>query len=184
MTALLASARPGRRERKAPLKVCCAVLFLAMGSLAYAQTTRAAPPLRMGLWQTEVTVEVSGLSGSTDAPSTIVKRHCMQAESWKETMQKMQNQNPSDGCTTSNLQQDEHHLSFDQSCQAKDGLTTIAHVELHLDNKEAMHGTMSMNMTAPGLSQSMSSKSSFRSKFVSADCGSLKPDEQRDAPPS
>lgn len=162
------------------------VLFLAMSGLGSAQTARstpAMPPLRMGLWQTEVTVEVSGLPGSTGAPSTIVKRHCMKAESWKETMQQMQNQAQPDGCTTTHVEQDEHHLAFDQSCKGGDGFSATAHVEVRLDSKEAMHGTMSMNMTVPGAPRGMATRSTFKSEFVGADCGDLKPGEQRDAPP-
>ena len=163
------------------------LLFLATAGLASAQTPQAkpaAPPLRMGLWQSEITVEMSGLPGGTGAPSTTVKRHCMQAESWKETMQQMQNQDQPGGCTTSNVQQDEHHMAFDQSCKAKDGFTTTAHVELQLDSKEAMHGSLSMKMIVPGMAQAITSQSTFKSKFVNADCGNLKPGEQKDAPPS
>ena len=161
-----------------------ALLFFATATLASSQTTHttpAVPPLRMGLWQSEITVEITGLPGSTGAPHTVVKRHCMTAESWKETMQQMQNQTP--GCTTSNLRQDEHHLAFDQSCSFSGGILATAHVDMQLDSNEAMHGTISMNTTGPSLPQGMASKSTVRSKFLNSDCGDLKPGEQRDAPP-
>lgn len=159
-------------------------LLLFPATLVCAQTPPAVPPLRMGLWESEITVEISGFPGGTGVPSTLVKRHCMQPESWKETMQQMQNQNPSAGCTTANLQQDEHHVAFDQTCKGTDGFLATAHVEMQLDSKEEMHGNLSMKVTAQGLPQPMTSKSTFKSKFIQADCGDLKPGEQQDAPPT
>ncbi|HLJ79273.1 MAG TPA: DUF3617 family protein [Acidobacteriaceae bacterium] len=155
------------------------VLLLFPAALVSAQITPATPPLRTGLWQTEITVEVSGLPGSTGAPSTVVKRYCMKPGSWKDLVQ---NPDSSADCTTANLQQDAHHLAFDQTCRGKDGLTATAHVEMELDSKEAMHGTSSMNMTVPGLPHGMMSKSRFKWKYVTAECGDLKPGEQRDGP--
>jgi hypothetical protein len=155
------------------------VRLLFPAALVFAQTTPATPPLRMGLWQTEITVEVSGMPGPTGTTTTMVKRYCMKAGDWKDLAQ---NPDPSAGCTIANLQQDEHHLAFDQSCRGKDGFTATAHVEMELDSKEAMHGTSSMNMTVPGLPHGMTSKSRFKWQYVTAECGDLKPGEQRDGP--
>lgn len=166
------------------MKIRFAVLFLAMGSLASAQSTPAAPALHMGLWQSEVTVEISGMSGGTGAPRRIVKQSCMKRDSWKKALEQMQNQRQQVSCTTSNLQQDEHHVSFDESCTAEHNVTSTMHIAMELDSKEAMHGTTSVNISGPDVPQGISIKSTIRSKFLKSDCGALKPGEQQDAPPT
>lgn len=162
------------------------LLILAVAGPAYAQiaqTTPAPPPLRMGLWQSEIAVEISGMPGS-NAPRTIVKQSCMSAESWKQALQQMQSQRQPVSCTTSNLQQDEHHVSFDEACTAEQGISSTMHIEMQLDSEEAMHGTTSVNISGPGVPEGISMKSRIQSKFLTTDCGDLKPGEQRDAPPS
>lgn len=166
------------------MKLRFAVLFLAMASPASAQSTPAAPALHMGLWQSEVTVEISGMSAGTDAPRTIVKQSCMMADSWKKALEQMQSQQQQVSCKTSNLQQDEHHVSFDESCTAEHNVTSTMHIVMELDSKEAMHGTTSVNISGPDVPQGISIKSTIRSKFLKSDCGNLKPGEQQDAPPT
>ena len=165
------------------MKLRIAVLFLATGSLASAQSTTATPALHMGLWQSEVTVEISGMSSGTGAPRRIVKQSCMIGDSWKKALEQMQNQQQV-SCTTSNLQQDEHHVSFDESCTAEHNITSTMHIAMELDSKEAMHGTTSVNISGPDVPQGISIKSTIRSKFLKSDCGALKPGEQQDAPPT
>lgn len=164
------------------MKLHICLLLLAPVPIALAQTAPAVPPLKMGLWQSEVTVEISGMPSGTGAPRTIVKQHCMTEESWKRSMQEMQGQQNNASCKMSNLQQDEHHLSFDENCTSQQTYTVAAHIDMHLDSEEEIHGTASMNMSGSGLPQGMSMKSTIRSKFVKSDCGDLKPGDQRDAP--
>lgn len=164
------------------MKLPIFMLLLSPASIVLAQATPAVPPLKMGLWQSEVTVEMSGLPSGTGAPRTVVKQHCMTEDGWKKSMQDMQGQQNNANCKMSNLQQDEHHLSFDENCTSQQNYSVTAHIDMHLDSEEEMHGTASMNMSGSGLPQAMSMKSTIRSKFLKSDCGDLKPGDQRDAP--
>lgn len=159
-------------------------LFLLLTSLAAAQTDPLAPPpIKMGLWQSEVSVDLSGIpnmpSGAASAPKTSTHQSCMTPDSWKKAMQSLHNQQPSVNCTTSNMQQDAHHLSFDEQCSTQQGYNTSIHVDMQLDSDQAMHGTSAVKMSGPAFPQGMTMNSTIRSKFLSADCGSLKPGEAK-----
>ena len=66
----------------------------------------APPPIKMGLWQSSVTLNSTGMGLAGGHP--ITSQSCYTPDSWKHSMQKMQSRHPSANCTTSNMQQDSH----------------------------------------------------------------------------
>ncbi len=156
-----------------------------------AQTdTMAPPPIKMGLWQSEVTVTTARMenpAADNDAHTvhTTVRRSCMTSDTWKKNMQAMHEQQHQQevNCTTTNMQQDAHKMSFDQQCTADQGYNTSVHVKMQLDNEEGMHGTPDIKMSGPVFPQGISMHSAIKSKYLSADCGEIRPGEQRDVKP-
>jgi len=157
-------------------------LFLSSAAGASAQVPNIAPPpIKMGLWQSSVTVNASGMGAPGGHP--ITNQSCYTPESWKQAMQQMQSRQQKMTCTTSNLQQDSHKMSFDGQCSADQGMTVSYHVEMFLDSDEAMHGTSSVKMSGPQFPQGMSMSSAITSKFISSDCGAVKPGESKPVHP-
>jgi hypothetical protein len=153
-----------------------ATLF-SFAALASAQTPTP-PPMKMGLWQSEITVQMSGMpNGMTMTPTTITSQSCMTSDTWQDSLRNMQNrqQNMPANCTTSNLQQDAHHISFDASCTAQQGISTTLHVDMQFDGDEGMHGTTTASMSGPNMPSGMQMNSTIKSKFLSSDCGDVKP---------
>lgn len=163
-----------RFTRVAPL-----LLLLSCFAVAAAQVPAglAPPPIKMGLWQSSVTVNASLMGGAGAHP--ITNQSCYTPDSWKQSMQRMQSRQPNMNCTTSNMQQDSHKLSFDGQCSSTQGMNVTYHIEMFLDSDEAMHGTSSVKMTGPQFPQAMTMTSVISSKFISADCGSIKPGESK-----
>jgi hypothetical protein len=167
-----------------------ATLF-SIAALAAAQTP-APPPMKMGLWQTEVSVQMNGMpNGAGVPPRTITTQSCMTPDTWKDSLQNAQNRqhNPAANCTTSNVQQDSHHYSADMVCSGNQGFTTTIHVDMQFDSDESMHGTTAATFGGGGAAQGMSMNSTIKSKFLSSDCGDVKPGRGKmvgsgQAPPS
>ena len=141
----------------------------------------APPPIKMGLWQSSVTLNSTGMGLAGGHP--ITSQSCYTPDSWKHSMQKMQSRHPSANCTTSNMQQDSHKLSFDGQCSEAQGMSVTYHVEMFLDSDEAMHGSSRAKMSAPQFPQGMSMNSVINSKFISSDCGDIKPGESKPVHP-
>ncbi len=146
------------------------------------------PPLKMGLWEHQVTVQMSGMPNGMDSTRTVVKQSCFTPDTWKNSLQQMQSRPKPGGlsCSTSNMQQDVHHIAFDVQCStsAPPAFTTNMHIEMNFDSEESMHGSTTTTMSGPNMPQGMSVNTTIKSKFVNSDCGNLKPDEQKDAAPS
>lgn len=154
-------------------------LLLLLSSFAFAAAQVpdgiTPPPIKMGLWQATVTVN----AGMGPAGATSTHQSCMTPESWKDSMAKMQSRQPNTNCTTSNMQQDSHKLSFDGACSMDQGFSVTYHVEMFLDSETAMHGTVAGKMSGPNFPQPMTMGSSISSKFISSDCGGIKPGESK-----
>jgi hypothetical protein len=153
-------------------------LLLSFAALAAAQVPNIAPPpIKMGLWQSSVTLNSTAMGPAGGHP--ITNQSCYTPDSWKQSMQKMQSRQPTMNCTTSNMQQDSHKLSFDGQCSEPQGMNVTYHVEMFLDSDEAMHGSSSAKMSGPQFPQAMTMTSVISSKFVSSDCGDIKPGESK-----
>lgn len=170
------------------LRTAFPALLLLMASAA-ATSAQTPPPLKMGLWEHHVTVQMSGMPNGDNSSRTVVRQSCFTPDTWKNSLQEMQSHRQMGGlsCSTSNMQQDARHIAFDVQCAAaaaQQGITTNIHVEMNFDSDESMHGSTTTRVSGPNMPQGMSVNTTIKSKFVSSDCGTLKPDQQRDAAPS
>jgi len=167
------------------LRLATLTFLFSLAALASAQS---APPLKMGLWEHTVTINMSGMpNGMSGSPQAITKQSCMTNDTWKQALQSMQGRRQmanAANCTTSDVQQDSHHFAFDVACTAQQGMNTKIHVDMTLDSEESMHGTTSTTMSGPNIPQGMAMTATIKSKFISSDCGSLKPGEQKSTSPS
>lgn len=155
-------------------------LLVSLAGLAAAQVPNIAPPpIKMGLWQSSVTVT----GGMGAAGRAITNQSCYTPDSWKESMQNMQSRQQKMNCTTSNLQQDSHSLSFEGQCSADQGFTINYHIQMVLDSDSAMHGSSTTKMSGPNFPQGMAMSAVINSKFVSSDCGDIKPGESKSVHP-
>ncbi len=174
------------------LRLALPTLLLASAALASAQSTVpvtpapsiAPPPIKMGLWQASVTVNMAGMpnaAGGAGGLMTHVNQSCMTPDSWRDAFQSMQQhrQQAAANCSTANVSQDAHQVTFDMSCTAQQGFTTNVHVQMFLDSEEAMHGHATVKMSGPNFPQGMSMTSTITSKFISSDCGDVKPGQSK-----
>jgi hypothetical protein len=150
---------------------------LVVGGAALAQLTEE-PPVKMGLWQSEVTSTMTGLEGTPMAamskgPRTMVTQSCLTPDHWKKDIEGV---NQRRGCTMTNLHQDSHEVSFDEACDAGGG-TSNTHVDMLIDSSEHVHGTVTMKMNNPRLPNGITTNMSMVTHFVSSDCGNVKPGE-------
>jgi hypothetical protein len=141
------------------------------------------PPIKMGLWQSSVTVKSGGMGPMAAAGNTSAHQSCFTPDSWKQSMQAMQSRQQKMNCTTSNLQQDSHEVSFDGQCTTDQSINVNYHVEMFLDSDSAMHGTTTSKMSGPMFPQGVTMSSSIASKFISSDCGDIKPGESKSIHP-
>ena len=156
-------------------------LLLAVATVSLAQNPEIQPPpMKMGLWQTESHTEVSSADNSPIAQAmaaharTVVSQGCMTPETWKEGLQNMQKKRQSADCKVSNMQQDTHKISFDEQC-SEQSYSSNVHFEMLLDNEETMHGTATVRMNGPMFPSGMTMNMKMNSKFLSSDCGDVKP---------
>jgi hypothetical protein len=160
-------------------------LLLSFAALAAAQVpTIAPPPIKMGLWQSSITVKSGGMGPMAGAGNTTsAHQSCFTPDSWKQSMQAMQSRQQKMNCTTSNFQQDSHEISFDGQCTTDQSINVNYHVEMFLDSDSAMHGTTTSKMSGPMFPQGVTMSSSIASKFISSDCGDIKPGESKSIHP-
>lgn len=157
--------------------------FAGVSSLAVfaavAVTQVAPPPIKMGLWQTEITTKTAGLEGNSgsDGPHVTIKQSCMTAESWTKDLLTMKNQQDAD-CTAPNMNLESHKFSYDQSCKA-DSYTTQVHFEMLVDGPEHMHGSASVKSAGPAFPQGMQMNMALASHFLSSECGDVQPGSEK-----
>ncbi len=157
-------------------------LLCSFAALAAAQTLEP-PPIKMGLWQTESTTSVEG--APADSPMAQAMTHggrsnvsqgCLTPDTWKNEFQHMQQRHDAE-CNQSNFQQDSHHISFDEQCGGQSGYTSSVHFEMLLDDTENAHGKADVKMSGPAFPQGMTMHMSMKSKYLSSNCGDVKPGE-------
>jgi hypothetical protein len=157
---------------------------LAISVPALAQPSEA-PPVKMGLWQTETNSTVTGLENTPMAAmagklagQARKSQSCLTPESWKKDIQGSNDRQQS-GCTTSNLQQSSQEVSFDQVCDPGGGNKQAMHVDILIDSEEHAHGTIVMKMENPSFPQPVTVNTSLVSQYLGAACGDVKPGESR-----
>ena len=162
-------------------------LLLSLATLAITATAQVAdmpPPVKMGLWQTEVTSTMSGMENTPMAAMaahngrTHINQSCLTREKWKEDIQDLNQRQANRECTMTNVHQDAKSLSFDQNCNSGGGKMT-GHFKMEADDPEHMHGGGTMTMEMQGLPQPITVNTTIASHFMSSDCGSVKPGESK-----
>jgi hypothetical protein len=165
--------------------VASPLLLLTPGFTAGAQTpSTTPPPIRMGLWQSEVTTAVSGAPDTPmghamgGAGRTTLTQGCLTPDSWTKEMQGMQHQRAAD-CTQANFEQDSHKITFDEVCSSQGGYSSNVHFEMLIDDPENGHGHADVKMSGPAFPQGMTMHMTMKTKYLSSDCGSVKPGEAK-----
>ncbi len=150
------------------------VLFVVGASMLAAMFQMpAAPPVKMGLWESSVTSKMSG-EGLPPQMATmgnrITKVHsCYTPESYAKAMANNQQQKD---CVRSNEVWTPKSWSFDMSCRS--GQST-GHFVMNFDDGENAHGSMQLNMNAGG--RAMQMDSTMNMHYLGADCGKVTPDK-------
>lgn len=155
-------------------------LILSLSAFAPAQTstTITPPPVKIGLWQTSMTIAMSGLPSGAPSGHTVARQSCMTPDSWKKDLGRMNQQQKAE-CTMSNVQQDSHHLLLDETCSTSQGNNVTVHAEFLFDSDESMHGTSTAKLTGPTFPQGMTVSSTINSKYLGSDCGDIKPGDSK-----
>lgn len=167
---------------------CSIPLLLSLAALssaaAWAQDAAASPalsevpPVTMGLWQTETSATVTGVENTPMAGMAAalgrshVTQSCLTPEKWKSDIQGF-NARQQHSCTLSNLHQDSHEISFDETCGA--GMTNNSHVDILIDSAERAHGTVIMKISDPRMPQPITMNMSMVSHYMGPACGDVKP---------
>ena len=153
-------------------------LFFLLASFASAQTLNP-PPIKMGLWQSESTMSMSGMPnmpmGGAMAPHKIVSQACLTPDTWQKDLQGARQHQKEMHCTLSNLHQSTHKITLDEACSPRDGMSTNMHLEMFIDSDTAMHGTVLIKMSGQNMPQAMEMKSDIASHFLSSSCGDIQP---------
>jgi hypothetical protein len=162
---------------KLPTATAALPLLLSFAAIAAAQTAPAPPPIKMGLWHEEVTTVISGIDGVTPTPHKDVEQSCISPESWKHGLQA--NSHGVQNCTMSNLHQDAHHVSYDESCGSQPNGLLVFHMEILIDDNQHMHGTAVAKVSVPGSSKQATWNSTLTERYLSPDCGTIQPGEKK-----
>ena len=168
------------------IRLALPMLLLCFASLASAQSTPplTPPPIKMGLWQSSVTVNMSGMPNMPQGAGgtmTHVNQSCMTPDSWKDAFRNMQQrrQQMAPNCTSTSLSQDAHQLTMDMSCTTEQGMSTTMHIQMFLDSESAMHGNVTSKISGPAFPQGIVANSTISSKFLNSDCGDVKPGQSK-----
>lgn len=154
-----------------------AALMLLVCAAAWGQTATTPPPIRMGLWQYEITNTGAGMPGM-GGPHTVITQSCVTPASWTESFRGSGAQQGELKCTTANFHQSAGHVAFDQVCEASRDVRTTTHVEMTVEGDTATHGSVETRISGPGF-PGMTVTSRMEGKFLTADCGEIKPGKGR-----
>lgn len=135
------------------------------------QTMSGKPPMKMGLWETTSSSQMSG----ADMPPgmagmgarTIKVRACVTPESYAKAFS-----NQSGDCSRSHETWSGNTYSFDISC--RQGATT-GHFEMTFERENSGHGKIHLVINAGP--RPMTMDSTMTSQYLSADCGAVTPDK-------
>ena len=124
------------------------------------------PPMKLGLWETTSSTKMQ-MPGMDMAARTMKVRSCATAESWRKAFGSARQ---SKDCTPVNEKHTATTYSFDLSCSSS---KATGHVEMDFGDGTTGHGSMHMVMDAGG--KTMTMETTWESKYVGADCGSVAP---------
>lgn len=169
-------------------RISAILVAVCAAATAFAQSS-APPPVKMGLWETTITSQMSGFQLPPDVVAklkamgrsvpggahTTVSQGCLTPEEWQKSMEGM-NQPPNSDCTITHRQIESRKFSFDISCKSEHGGTTTGHWEMQATDDEHSHGSGHMASDAAGPNgQHFTMDMTLNSHFVSTNCGDVKP---------
>jgi hypothetical protein len=159
--------RPSRH-----LALCTASLFLIGVSALRGQL--ADIPIKPGLWNTQVVAKI-GLNDNDNEP--IVSQACFTAGTTiSGYLAAMTKSAPDVQCTMSNKVQTANHIAFDTTCTSPNA-TSKSHSDFQIADSEHFSGTS--HSTVVGSSRdhpiNMEMNKTFTAKFLSSNCGDVKP---------
>jgi Protein of unknown function (DUF3617) len=161
-----------------------AVAALAVAALAVAALAQIAgpPPLKMGLWQTEVTSTVTGMpempAGRGPIGRRTVTQGCLTPDTWKKGLEDFNRHQQDTDCKVTNMHEDSSGIALNETCTSEQ-FTSAVHFELTFDNSEHTHGSATVHMTGPHFPQGMDSHISMTSHYLGASCGDIKPGDSK-----
>jgi hypothetical protein len=165
------------------------LLFCAVG-IASAQTAApsAPPPVKMGLWETAVTTQMSGFQLPPDVvaklqamgrtvpggPHTVVSQSCLTPAQWQKDMEQMNDPRNKD-CTIAKREIDTRKYSFDVTCRSEHSATS-GHWDIQFVDDEHTHGSghMKADMTGPN-PQNITIDMMIDAHYAGAACGDVQP---------
>jgi hypothetical protein len=125
-----------------------------------------AAPIKMGLWEKKMTMNMG-----TGTPTTIASRSCVTPETWRELVANMSKQ--PEGCTVDNVK-NARGYTFTATCKTPNGGTMVISGGATIPDPEHILGQSHTVMTTGAQKRVMETKST--STFLGADCGKVKPD--------
>jgi Protein of unknown function (DUF3617) len=137
----------------------------------------AGMPIKPGLWESTVTMDM-GMPGGA---KPMTRQVCYSASmTMDQYMNQLLKQTPGIQCTMSNRIATAHGVTLDQTCVgtvAGGTMKTSGHIVLEFPDSEHVsaktHSTMSGTMQGKPMDMTMDMTSS--AKFISSDCGNVKP---------
>lgn len=162
-------------------------LLFCAGVASAQLDTMGPPPVKMGLWQTTVTSQISGLPNMPSgmpAAKPMVNQSCMTPDSWQKGMTDLQQQlqRTKAECTNVKLQHNGNQFIYDEQC-AQGGNNTTVHMVWTVDDQENMHGDSNAQMSGAAIPQGVTMHATMTSKYLSSDCGNVKPGESKTVKP-
>jgi hypothetical protein len=148
--------------------ICLAAL--AVPSVARAQVEGL--PIKPGLWENTANMK-SGPGGGR----TITRQVCYSAKmTVDQYVAQLAQQTPGFQCTFSNQKVTAHNISMDQVCSGQ-GMNAKSHFDVSMPDPEHMisNSHMEMSGSVQGRPMDMKMDSAITGKFISSDCGSVKP---------
>ncbi len=150
--------------------LCAAVAILAGPSILLAQL--ADLPVKAGLWETHVSTKAG--TRTMDAGAD---QFCFAAGTTLGQYLTATNQGVAGTqCSVSTKASAPHGLSYDTVCKGRD-MTSDGHIDVQLTDAEHFSGSSHTKVTgtAHGKPLNMAIDKTFTARFLSSDCGNVKP---------
>ena len=146
--------------------LCAAAVLLLGPSTLLSQLSEL--PIKAGLWETHVSVNHG---------SPIAGQSCFSAGTTLSDYLTATNKAVSGTqCSVANKVQTAHGIAYDTACNGP-SLSSKGHIDFQLPDAGHFNGTSHTTVTgtARGTPENMAIDKTFTAKFVSSDCGSIKP---------
>ncbi len=128
-------------------------------------------PIKPGLWENTLTNPMSGTA------RTITRQVCYSDKmTVDQYLSQLTQQTPGFQCSMSNQKVTARSISADQACSGQ-GMSVKSHLEVSLPDPEHLISNTHMDMSGSmqGHPMNMSRDIAVTGKFISSDCGSVKP---------